>query len=213
MTREQQMVADFHQAFDALQSETPTVIDPDTRRLRLTLLYEELQEAEEAMHSGDLPAIAKELADLLYVVYGTAVSYAEVLRSAEALAGYLQQHCGVRRGDRVLLYTQNSPQFVIGYYAILRADAVVVPVNPMNKSEELAHYVGDSDARVAIAAQELFREIEPHLGKGLDQCVLASYSDFLLEKTDLKVPDFVRAPRLDPKHAEVSLWSDAIAAA
>lgn len=75
MTREQQMVADFHQAFDALQSETPTVIDPDTRRLRLTLMNEELLEADEAMHAGDLPAIAKELTDLLYVVYGTAVSY------------------------------------------------------------------------------------------------------------------------------------------
>ena len=117
-----------------------------------------------------------------------------------------------RRGDRVLLYAQNSPQFIIGYYAILRADAVVVPVNPMNKSEELAHYIEDSDARVAIGAQELYKEIEPHLGKGLDHCILASYSDFLIEKTDLKVPDFVRAPRADPARGEVTLWSEAIAA-
>ena len=79
--------------------------------------------------------------------YGTPVSYAECEREAVALAGYLHQRCGVRRGDRVLLYCQNSPQFIIGYYAILRADGVVVPVNPMNKSEELAHYIGDSDAR------------------------------------------------------------------
>jgi len=147
------------------------------------------------------------------IYYGAAISYAALEREVAALAGFLQQRCGVARGDRVLLYAQNSPQFVIGYYAILRADAVVVPVNPMNKSEELAHYIGDSDARVAIAAQELWREIEPHVGKGIEHCILASYGDFLVEETNLKVPDFVRAPRLDVARAEVTPWHAAIAAA
>jgi fatty-acyl-CoA synthase len=137
--------------------------------------------------------------------YGTAVSYAELLRSAVALAGYLQQRCGVRRGDRVLLYTQNSPQFVIGYYAILRADAVVVPVNPMNKRDELGYYVADSDARVIVSTQDLFGEIEPHLGKGLAHCVLGAYSDYLREATDLNVPDSVRAPR-----SAAANWSAAL---
>ena len=67
----------------------------------------------------------------------------------------------MKRGDRVLLYMQNSPQFVIAYYAILRADAVVVPVNPMNRTEELRHYVEDSDAAVAIAGQDVCAQIEP----------------------------------------------------
>jgi acyl-CoA synthetase (AMP-forming)/AMP-acid ligase II len=44
-------------------------------------------------------------------------------------------------GDRVLLVMQNSPQFMAAFYGILRADAVVVPVNPMNLTEELRHYV------------------------------------------------------------------------
>lgn len=147
------------------------------------------------------------------VYYGTTVTYAALEREVAALAGYLQQRCGVGRGDRVLLYAQNCPQFIIGYYAILRADGVVVPVNPMNKSEELAHYISDSDARVAIAAQELYREIEPHVGKGIKHCVLASYSDFLLEKTNLNVPEIVRAPRQEVARAEVTLWSAAVAAA
>jgi len=146
------------------------------------------------------------------IYYGSALSYAALEREVAALAGFLQQRCNVKRGDRVLLYAQNSPQFIIGYYAILRADAVVVPVNPMNKSEELAHYIGDSDARVAIAAQELYREIQPHLGKGLAHCVLAAYSDYLRDDTDLKIPDFVRAPRFDPGHPGIVLWKDCIAA-
>jgi len=139
--------------------------------------------------------------------YGTTLTYAELLRSAEALAGHLQHACGVRRGDRVLLYTQNSPQFVIGYYAILRANAVVVPVNPMNRRDELAHYVADSDARVIVSTQDLYGEIEPHLGKGLAHCVLGRYSDYLREATDLDVPDFVRAPR-----SAAASWNDALAA-
>jgi fatty-acyl-CoA synthase len=139
--------------------------------------------------------------------YGTSISYAELQRSAEALAGFLQQVCGVHKGDRVLLYTQNSPQFVIGYYAILRADAVVVPVNPMNRRDELAYYVADSDARVIISTQDLFGEIEPHLGKGLAHCVLGAYSDYLREATNLSVPDFVRAPR-----TAAAAWNQALAA-
>jgi len=147
------------------------------------------------------------------VYYGTTLTYAALEREVAALAGYLQQRCGVGRGDRVLLYAQNCPQFIVGYYAILRADGVVVPVNPMNKSEELAHYIGDSDARVAIAAQELLAEIEPHLAKGaIEHCVLAAYSDYLREPTDLHLADFIRAPRVDPKRAGVTLWSDALAA-
>ena len=140
--------------------------------------------------------------------YGTSISYAELLRSCEALAGYLQRACGVARGDRVLLYAQNCPQFVIGYYAILRADAVVVPVNPMNKRDELAFYIADSDARVIVSTQDLHGELEPHLGKGLEHCVLGTYSDYLREPTDLNVPEGLRAPR-----AKTANWMEALAAA
>jgi fatty-acyl-CoA synthase len=147
------------------------------------------------------------------IYYGSSLTYAGLEREATALAGYLQQCCGVRRGDRVLLYAQNCPQFIIGYYAILRADGVVVPVNPMNRSEELAHYIRDSEARVAIAGQELYGELGPHLGKGLSHCVLAAYSDFVRDATDLKVPDVVRMPRVHPARAEIALWKDCIGAA
>ena len=161
----------------------------------------------------NLEVSARRFADkpaILY--YGSQVTYAELDRDVTALAGWLQQRCGVKRGDRVILYAQNSPQFIIGYYAILRADAVVVPVNPMNKSEELTHYVEDSDARVAIAAQELWKEIEPHIGAGrIEHCVLACYSDFLVQETNLKIPDFVKAPAIDPGRKGVTTWKAALA--
>ncbi len=144
--------------------------------------------------------------------YGADISYSRMDAEVCALAGYLQ-HCGVRKGDRVLLYMQNSPQFVIGYYAILRADAAVVPVNPMNRSEELRHYIEDSGARVVLAGQELWPFLEPLIGNpGLTHCILAAYSDYIDPQTDLPLPDFVRAPRLDPARRDVTLWSNAMAA-
>ncbi|MEK6244188.1 MAG: AMP-binding protein [Pseudomonadota bacterium] len=86
---------------------------------------------------------------------GLALSYSELKEKIENLAGYLQTVCGVRRGDRVLLDMQNGHDFVIACFAILRADAVVVPVSPMNLTEELRHTIVDSDARVAITEKDI----------------------------------------------------------
>ena len=66
---------------------------------------------------------------------------------------------GVQKGDRVVLNMQNCPQLVITHFAILRLDAVVVPVNPMNRMEELKHYITDPDARVAITTADLAAEL------------------------------------------------------
>jgi fatty-acyl-CoA synthase len=143
--------------------------------------------------------------------YGKRLSYRQLQREADALAGYLQQRCDVRKGDRVLLYLQNCPQFVIGYYAILRADAVVVPVNPMNLTEELRHYVDDADARVAIAGQDRLPQMLPLLGQGLEKIVVATYADYLADE-GFPVPDFVRSPREPLARAETTAWGDALAA-
>jgi predicted HAD superfamily Cof-like phosphohydrolase len=75
MTDAQLMVESFHRLFDIVVNTTPTTIGEDTRLLRARLIQEEFEELKEAMASDDLPAVAKEMADLLYVVYGTAVSY------------------------------------------------------------------------------------------------------------------------------------------
>src|SRR5678810_626024 len=95
---------------------------------------------------------------------------------------------------------RNSPQFVIAYYAILRADAMVVPINPMNLTKEVGHIVNDSGARVLIAAQDQLSRVEPLLGHGLEHIIVASYSDYLKTRTDLDVPSWVAAPRRRRAH-------------
>ena len=75
MDEAQKMVREFHEEFDIHVAESPSVPDAKTTALRERLIQEEFDELKEAMKAGNLPCIAKELADLLYVVYGTAVSY------------------------------------------------------------------------------------------------------------------------------------------
>jgi predicted HAD superfamily Cof-like phosphohydrolase len=75
MTEEQAMVEAFHRQFDILVRERPAAPSGQTKELRLRLIEEEFEELRAAMAQDDLTAVAKEMADLLYVVYGTAVSY------------------------------------------------------------------------------------------------------------------------------------------
>ena len=70
----QKMVLEFHEQFDIHVAPKPSVPNEATQTLRNRLIQEEFEELQEAMQSKDLPSMAKELADLLYVVYGTAVS-------------------------------------------------------------------------------------------------------------------------------------------
>jgi len=75
MTDEQKMVEEFHRTFGVAAETAPTVPHAATKALRIRLIQEEFDELKEALGHESLAAIAKELADLLYVAYGTAVSY------------------------------------------------------------------------------------------------------------------------------------------
>jgi len=63
---------------------------------------------------------------------------------------------GVGRGDRVALYLQNVPQYIIALYGIWKRAAVAVPLNPMFKEKELAYHLADSGARVLVALESLY---------------------------------------------------------
>jgi fatty-acyl-CoA synthase len=150
--------------------------------------------------------------DKPYIIFfDTPITFAEFKDETERIAGYLEKECGVRKGDRVLLYMQNSPQFVLAYYGILRANAVVVPVNPMNLTTELRHYVDDTGATTAFVPQDLFAQMQPLLGNGLEHIIVAAYSDYLKRPTDLNVPEFIVAPRHAIAGPGIALWSDVLA--
>ena len=95
---------------------------------------------------------------LALVFMGQQWTYSQLQHQAEVIASALSK-MGVQKGDRVVLDMQNCPQLVITHFAILRLDAVVVPVNPMNRMEELKHYILDPDTKVAVTTADLATEL------------------------------------------------------
>jgi fatty-acyl-CoA synthase len=147
------------------------------------------------------------------VFFGRELTYGQFKVQAEALAGFLQRECAVQAGDRVLLVMQNSPQFIIAYYAVLRANAIVVPVNPMCVTKELEYFTRDSGARVAIVGQEVHAHIRPLLDGDeapLQRLIVAAYSDYIDASSDARMPDIVSAPRAPIDDPGVSLWNNAL---
>ena len=107
----------------------------------------------------NLAITAKRYPDKAALVFmGRTTTYAQLCEGTERMAAYLHS-LGVKRGDRVILLMQNTSQLVLAHYAILRANAVVVPVNPMNLAVELEHYIVDSGAKVAITTADLAPEL------------------------------------------------------
>ncbi|MDP9821588.1 long-chain-fatty-acid--CoA ligase [Nocardioides massiliensis] len=90
---------------------------------------------------------AEKYADRDAVVFGdTRLSYALLNMLANQLAGYLTS-AGIKPGDKVALSCPNVPYFSIVYFGILKAGAVVVPLNVLLKGREIAYHLDDSDAK------------------------------------------------------------------
>ena len=144
--------------------------------------------------------------------YGASKTYKQLLEEVENLAGYLEHKLEVCPGERVMLYMQNSPQYVIAFYAILRVRGVVVPINPMNTTHELEFYIKDCKVKTAIIGQELSPQIEPlHNTLGLTNLVVATYSEYLPAQpivTDL-TPELT-IPKKVYQNENVFYWEDAI---
>ena len=86
------------------------------------------------------------------------ISFAELDALSDAFAAALAAH-GVAPGDRVALYLQNVPQFVIAQIGTWKAGGIAVAVNPMNRERELEVLLADSGARVLVCLESLYRDV------------------------------------------------------
>ena len=168
----------------------------------------------------NLEVTAKRFPDrIAYLFFGQALTYRQLHDEAVALAGWLQR-AGVQAGDRVAVYLQNSPQFPIALYAVLRADAVVVPVNPMNKADEFQHYISDPGTKVVICGADLAATVEAANAalaehERVRAIVATRYSDTMpagaIAEADAPPPAMEQWLRADPPlPAGCTRWVDAI---
>jgi long-chain acyl-CoA synthetase len=117
---------------------------------------------------ADRPALA---------FHGRELTYRELRDHTDRLAHALAA-LGVKKGDRVALYLLNSPQFVIAYFAALKAGATVTPISPVYTSHEVRYHLDDSGARVVIC-QDILHDRVARSGASLDAVVVTSVGDYL----------------------------------
>lgn len=127
--------------------------------------------------------------------YGREISFQEFDKQTDQLATALADF-GLKKGERVSLFLENSPQFVIGYFAILKAGGVVVAANPMFKEEELKYEIKDSGARIIIAQDILYPKVmNIRADAGLSHVLLTSYWDYLPPNPSLPIHPSMQAPK------------------
>jgi long-chain acyl-CoA synthetase len=93
------------------------------------------------------------------IFFDRKMTYRELDAAATRFAAALQG-LGVKKGDRVMIYMPNTPQFVIAFYGILRAGAIVVPTNPQYVPRELAYQASDSGAETIVALTMNWKTIQ-----------------------------------------------------
>ena len=163
------------------------------------------------------------------VWYGSRLSWAELDRASDAFGARLQA-LGVKKGDPVVMFLNNCPQYIVAHYGIQKIGAIVCPSGPLNKEHELSYQVGDLKARVIVAASNLLPVVEKvRPGSTLEHVFAVHYADLLPPEPALDLPaelvaarsearsvpegceDFLAAMRADAKPAPVEISMDDVA--
>jgi acyl-CoA synthetase (AMP-forming)/AMP-acid ligase II len=120
--------------------------------------------------------------------YGRLITYGELDRLIDNFAAGLMD-LGLTKGDRVAIYLQNSPQFVIAYFGIMRAGCVAVCLNPMYRQAELKENLNSVTPRVLVTSDNLYKEAAKALPESsLEQVVVTSLGDFIPSEPTYQVP-------------------------
>lgn len=112
---------------------------------------------------------ARKYADNTAIIFGgmapvlgeqhSRMNYRELDRLADRFAAGLQR-MGLQKGERVVLYMPNCPQYVIAYYGTLRAGGIVVPSNPLYTAREIEHQIKDAGATFAVVLSMLYPNLQ-----------------------------------------------------
>lgn len=136
--------------------------------------------SDHARCDGTVPAL---------VWYGAELSYAQLDQASDAFAARLAA-LGISKGDPVVLFMNNCPQFVVAAFGIQKLGAIVCPCSPLNREHELAYQMGDLQNRVVVVAEELL----PLVNKVRSQTAVehvfgVRYAELLPETPSIPLPE------------------------
>jgi long-chain acyl-CoA synthetase len=105
------------------------------------------------------------------------LTYAQLDGASAHLAGLLREH-GFTAGDRVGIMLPNVPYFPVCYYGVVRAGGVVVPMNVLLKSREVAFYLKDSGAKLLFAWDGFAEDAQKGAEAADAECILVTMGEF-----------------------------------
>jgi long-chain acyl-CoA synthetase len=113
------------------------------------------------------------------VFKGAEITFREMNELTDRLAAALSAK-GVRKGDRVAIFMPNSPQFVMAFYAILKAGGVAVATNPLYTQRELVHQMKDSGAELMLVMSNFYEMVkEAQSQTPLRNLIVTNIKDYL----------------------------------
>ncbi|MDD5170594.1 MAG: AMP-binding protein, partial [Syntrophales bacterium] len=153
-----------------------------------TMEYPEIPMFESAEES------AKRYPDKAAIIYyGREITYRELWDSILKFATYLYK-IGVRKGDRVAINLPNSPHFVIAYYGILRANAIVVSTDPMLNAEGLKALLDDSGSKVLVTMAQSVSAANEITVSSLEKVIAGEYTDYVPEIPSIPAQPYMMRP-------------------
>lgn len=161
-----------------------------------------------------------------YIFYGNQITWGQLSEDTRRFAQFLQRQ-GVTKGDRIGLFMQNCPQYLISHYAVQMLGAIVVPLNPMYKESELEYLMNEVEIKAVVVGEELYPLIDAVKSKvdSLAFTVSVHYADYLADEVTIPIPDELKTEKqiIENAHsfievikehdslsqtAEVDLWND-----
>jgi long-chain acyl-CoA synthetase len=115
-----------------------------------------------------------------FINMGVEITYQELEQQAKAFAAYLQQECGLKKGDRFAIMVPNTLQYPIALFGALMAGLTVVNVNPLYTARELEHQLNDSGAKAMLIIENFAHTLAEVVNKTpLEHIVLTGLGDRL----------------------------------
>jgi amino acid adenylation domain-containing protein len=129
-----------------------------------------------------LIASAKRLPDkVALVAQKKRLTYGEIDRLSDNLAAFLEKR-GVARGDRVVVFGDNTPETVVSFWAVLKANAIVSVVNPLTKTDKLKYLLNDCRAKAFISDSHIAGVFEPAIPDAKSVAVSIVSGDYGADK-------------------------------
>jgi len=140
------------------------------------------------------------------IYYGNRISYKELWISILRLSGHLKD-MGVVKGDRVALFLENSPHFIISFFAAIRANGIAVPINPLAKGDGLKNILEDTGCKIAITTANLLPQLRNILDDThIENIIVGSHADYVPAAPEIPFPEEIKDG--EPVPRQMKQWMD-----